>query len=58
MLDYGNNFYLISLGILISCLLNNLWIIIERSVILMILHVYYIDDILNGKYKQVSLLFP
>lgn len=58
MLDYGNNFYLISLGILISCLLNNLWIIIERSFILMILHVYYIDDILNGKYKQVSLLFP
>ena len=58
MLDYGNNFYLISLGILITCLLNNLWIIIERSFILMILHVYYIDDILNGKYKQVSLLFP
>ena len=58
MLDYGNNFYLISLGILISCLLNNLWIIIERSFILMILHVNYIDDILNGKYKQVSLLFP
>ena len=58
MLDYGNNFYLISLGILISCLLNNLWIIIDRSFILMILHVYYIDDILNGKYKQVSLLFP
>ena len=58
MLDYGNNFYLISLGILISCLLNNLWIIIERSFILMILHIYYIDDILNGKYKQVSLLFP
>lgn len=58
MLDYGNNFYLISLGILISCLLNNLWIIIDRSFILMILHVYYIDDILNGKYKQVLLLFP
>lgn len=58
MLDYDNNFYLISLGILISCLLNNLWIIIERIFILMILHVYYIDDILNGKYKQVSLLFP
>ena len=58
MLDYGNNFYLISLGILISCLLNNLWIIIERSFILMILHIYYIDDILNGKYKQVLLLFP
>ena len=58
MLDYGSNFYLISLGILISCLLNNLWIIIERSFILMILNVYYIDDILNGKYKQVSLLFP
>ena len=58
MLDYGNNFYLISLGILISCLLNNLLIIIERSFILMVLHVYYIDDILNGKYKQVSLLFP
>ena len=58
MLDYDNNFYLISLGILITCLLNNLWIIIQRSCILMILPVYYIDDILNGKYKQVSLLFP
>lgn len=58
MLDYDNNFYLISLGIPISCLLNNLWIIIERIFILMILHVYYIDDILNGKYRQVSLLFP
>ena len=58
MLDYDNNFYLISLGILISNLLNNLLIIIERSFILMVLHVYYIDDILNGKYKQVSLLFP
>ena len=58
MLDYDNNFYLISLGIFITCLLNNLWMFIERSYILMILHVYYIDDILNGKYKQVSLLFP
>ena len=36
MVDQGNNFYLLSLSILITCLLDNVWVFLGRSFVLII----------------------